>query len=61
MLSVVAVSGFWTPTLGLVFTYGILMPAIATSLIVVAKVTGRGEKRVDDEVRGRWLHRRGTD
>ena len=62
MICAVATSGFWTDTVGLVFTYGILLPGIATGLIVVAMVTGRGEKRADDEVRSRWLRRHsGTD
>jgi hypothetical protein len=59
MLSALAASGFWSDTVGLVFTYGILLPGIATGLIVVAMVSGRGEKRTDDELRGRWGRRRG--
>ncbi len=54
MLSLVAASGFWTDTVGLVFTFGILMPALMTGLILVAIVGARGEKAQDDELRGRW-------
>jgi hypothetical protein len=62
MLCTLAATGFWSDTVGLVFTYGVLLPGIATGLIVVALVSSRGEKRVDDEVRGRWLRRhRPTD
>ena len=50
--------GFWTDTVGLLFTYGILIPAIVTGLIVVAMVSGRGEKQEDDEIRARWARRR---
>jgi hypothetical protein len=31
-----------------------LLPAIATVCIVVAIVSGRGEKRDDDKLAGRW-------
>jgi len=58
--TVAAANGIWTETVGLLFTYGVLIPAIATGLIVVAIVSGRGEKRVDDELRGRWGRRRGS-
>ena len=50
--------GFWTDTVGLLFTFGVLMPAIVTGCIVVAKVSGRAEKQADDEVRGRWARKR---
>jgi hypothetical protein len=50
--------GFWTDTVGLLFTYGILIPALVTGLIVVAMVTGRGEKKDDDEIRERWARKR---
>jgi len=53
-----AARGIWTDTVGLVFTYGILLPAIVTGLIVVAMVSGRGDKKADDEMRGRWASRR---
>ena len=54
MLSVIAANGIWTDTVGLLFTYGLLLPGIATGLIVVAIVSARGEKRVDDEIRARF-------
>ena len=41
-------------TIGLVFTYGVLIPAIMTGLIVVAIVTAKGEKREDEKNAGRW-------
>ena len=62
MLSVIAASnGIWTDTVGLLFTYGILLPALATGLIVVAMVSGRGDKKVDDELRARWAARVRSD
>jgi hypothetical protein len=47
-------------TIGLVFTYFILIPAIATGLIVVAVVSARGEKRENEKLGGgRWARKRG--
>ena len=53
-----AARGIWTDTFGLLFTYGILIPALVTGLILVAKVSGRGEKQEDDELRERWARKR---
>jgi hypothetical protein len=50
--------GIWTDTVGLLFTYGILIPALVTGLIVVSIVSGRGDKKADDELRSRWARRR---
>lgn len=52
--SLIAANGIWTETVGLVFTYVVLLPAIATGVIIVAIVSAKGEKRDDDELRGRW-------
>jgi hypothetical protein len=52
-----AISYAQNVTIGLTFTFFILMPAIATVCIVVAIVSGRGEKADDDQLAGRW----GTD
>ena len=58
MSSVIAAAtshGIWdSDTWGLLFTYGILMPAIVTICVVVSMVSTRGEKETDDELRGRW-------
>ena len=53
-----AARGIWTDTVGLLFTYGILLPALVTGLIIVAMVAGRGDKKVDDEIRGKWARKR---
>ncbi|HEV2776164.1 MAG TPA: hypothetical protein VGV90_11285 [Solirubrobacteraceae bacterium] len=53
-----AARGIWTDTVGLLFTYAILIPALVTGLIVVAIVSGRGEKQEDDEIRDRWARKR---
>ena len=59
MLPAIAASnGIWTDTVGLLFTFVVLMPALATGLIIVAMVSARGEKRTSDELRGRWGRRR---
>lgn len=59
MLSVIAANGIWSETFGLVFTFGILMPALATGLIIVAMVSAKGDKEDDEQLRGRWGRRRG--
>lgn len=48
-----------TDTIGLVFTYFVLVPALMTGLIVVAVVTAKGEKREDEKLAGRWGRKRG--
>ena len=54
LFAILAASQAWTDTIGIGFTYLILMPALATGLIVVAIVAGRGEKRENDKHAGRW-------
>ena len=54
----VTAAGIWTDTIGLLFTWVVLLPAVATVAIIVAIVAARGEKRADDELRGRWGRRR---
>jgi hypothetical protein len=53
-MSFVLASQAMTDTIGLIFTWGILLPAIVTGLIVVAVVTAKGEKREDEKNGGRW-------
>jgi hypothetical protein len=53
-MSFVLASQAASDTIGLVFTYGILIPAIMTGLITVAVVTAKGEKREDEKHAGRW-------
>ena len=53
-MSFVLASQAMTDTIGLIFTWGILLPAIVTGLIVVAVVTAKGEKREDAKNAGRW-------
>ena len=49
-----ALSQAWTDSIGLLFTFAVLMPAVAVVCIIVAIVAGRGEKREDDANVGRW-------
>jgi len=51
---------FNSDTVGLVFTWLILLPGIATGLVVVAIVSARGDKMADEQVRGRWGRKRST-
>ena len=62
MLVVAAAAGhgIWNETFGLLFTFGILLPALATGLVIVAIVSARGEKQADEELRGRWGRKRSS-
>jgi hypothetical protein len=51
---------FNSDTVGLVFTWLILLPGIATGLVVVSIVSARGDKTADERVRGRWGRKRST-
>ena len=57
MLPVIA-AGIWSETFGLVFTFVIVMPALTAGLILVAMVSGKGDKEADEELRGRWGRKR---
>jgi len=57
MSVVVAASQAWTDSIGLALTWLVLLPALATGLIVVAVVTARGEKAEDEKLAGRWGRR----
>lgn len=54
MLCLLAANGIWTDTVGLLFTWAVLLPAVATGAIIVAMVSGKGDKETDEELRGRW-------
>jgi hypothetical protein len=52
--TLIALSQAWSDSIGLGFTFFVLMPAIATVCIIVAIISGRGEKSQDDKIAGRW-------
>jgi hypothetical protein len=52
-----ALSKSWTMTIGLLFSFGVLLPAIATVLVVVSTISGRGEHAQDAKHGGRWGRR----
>jgi hypothetical protein len=59
MSLLLAMSQAASDTIGLVFTYFVLIPAIATGVVVVAVVAARGEKRENEKLGGgRWGRRR---
>jgi hypothetical protein len=60
MSLVLAMSQSMSDTIGLAFTYFVLIPAILTGLIVVAVVSARGEKRENEKLAGRWGRKRGS-
>jgi hypothetical protein len=59
MSLILAISQALYDTIGLGFTYFVLIPAIVTGLIVVAVVSARGEKRESEKLAGRWGRKRG--
>jgi hypothetical protein len=59
MSLILAMSQSASDSIGLAFTYLVLIPAIATGLIVVAVVSARGEKRENEKASGRWGRKRG--
>jgi hypothetical protein len=52
--AILALSQGWTDSIGLLFTWVVLLPAVATICVVVMIVAGRGEKAEDAENAGRW-------
>jgi hypothetical protein len=56
-----AMSQAWTDSIGIIFSFGVLAPAIATVCIVVSIVSGRGDKAHDDANTGRWGRRTPQD
>ena len=52
-----ALSQAWTDSIGLLFTFVVLLPAVATVCIVVAIVSARGEKADNAKFEGRWGRR----
>ena len=64
LLNLVALSQAWTDSIGVALTFLVLLPALATGLIVVAVISARGEKRDNEKHAGRWgraAQRRITD
>jgi hypothetical protein len=59
MSFLLALSQGATDSIGLAFTYFVLIPAILTGLIVVAVVSARGEKRENEKLGGRWGRKHG--
>jgi hypothetical protein len=40
--------------IGIIFSWIILLPGLATALIIIAMVSGRGEKAENEKLAGRW-------
>ena len=51
----------WSDSIGLAFTFIILMPAVATVCIVVAIVSARGEKSENTKTENRWARKPPAD
>jgi hypothetical protein len=59
MSLLLAMSQGLSDTIGLAFTFFVLMPALATGLIVVTVVAARGEKRQNEKFASRWGRKSG--
>jgi hypothetical protein len=59
--ALLALSQAWTDSIGIIFSFGVLAPAITTVCIVVSIVSGRGDKAHDDANAGRWGRRASPD
>lgn len=57
----IALSQAWTDSIGLLFTFAVLMPAVATVCIVVAIVSARGEKSDNTKTENRWARKPPAD
>jgi hypothetical protein len=57
----IALSQGWIDSIGLLFTFAVLMPAIVTVCVVVSMVSGRGDKSADAKNAGRWGRKRPSD
>ncbi|MDX6689588.1 MAG: hypothetical protein QOG15_1045 [Solirubrobacteraceae bacterium] len=44
-------------TIGIIFSWVVLLPGLATALIIVAMVAAKGEKAQDERLMGRWGRR----
>ncbi len=53
-MELIALSQGWTDSIGLIFTWVVMVPAIATVCVLVAMISGRGDKAADDKLAGRW-------
>ena len=56
-----ALSQAWTDSIGLAFTFVVLLPAIATVCVVVAIVSARGEKSENEKTENRWARKPPAD
>jgi NO-binding membrane sensor protein with MHYT domain len=61
LYALLALSRGWADSFGLLFTFAVLMPAIATICIVVSIISGRGDKKQDDKNAGRWGRQASSD
>ncbi len=52
--TLLALSMDWKANVGIIFSWVILLPGLATGLIIVAMVSAKGEKAEEEKLRGRW-------
>jgi uncharacterized membrane protein len=59
--AILALAQGWTDSIGLLFTWVVLLPVVATICVIVMIVAGRGEKAEDEKNSGRWGRKSPTD
>ncbi len=59
--ALIALSQGWTDSFGILFAFAVLLPAVGTVGVIVAIVSGRGEKADDEKNAGRWGQKSPTD
>lgn len=57
LVVLIALSKSWSMSIGLLFTFVILLPVLATVLVIVSTISGRGENGQDAKHGGRWGRR----
>lgn len=56
--ALLALSQAWTDSIGLLLTFAVLLPVVTTVCIIVAIISGRGEKAQNADHGGRWGRKR---
>ena len=59
--TLLALAQGWTDSIGILFSFAVLLPIVATVSVVVAIIAGRGEKADDEKNAGRWGQKSPTD
>jgi hypothetical protein len=53
-MSAILIASAKSVDIGIIFSWVILLPGLATVLIIIAMVAGKGEKAENEKFAGRW-------